>query len=118
MQQPDEEDLAAQQPDDESLASVLAGLQNGGFGGNLRRSGSDVVCGTCQSVLRPDELLVHRLRRLEGASDPADMLAVVAATCPGCGTDGTLVLGFGPSADPDDGALLVALDVPPDLPPT
>ncbi len=106
------------QPDDESLASVLDGLRDSGFGGDLRRSGSDVVCGTCQSVLRPDDLLVHRLRRLEGASDPADMLAVVAATCRGCGTDGALVLGFGPSADPDDGAVLASLDVPPDMPPT
>jgi hypothetical protein len=110
--------VSAHQPDDESLASVLAGLRDGGFGGDLRRSGSGVVCGTCQSVLRPDELLVHRLRRLEGASDPADMLAVVAATCRGCGTDGALVLGFGPTADPDDGAVLALLDIPPGMPPT
>lgn len=97
---------------------MLAGLRDAGFSGDLHRSGDDVVCGTCQSVLRPADLLVHRLRRLEGPSDPADMLAVVAATCRGCGTDGALVLGFGPSADPDDGAVLAALAVPPDLPPT
>jgi len=49
------------------------------------------------------------LRRLEGASDPDDMLAVVALTCPACGTDGTVVLGYGPNGTAEDGDVLKAL---------
>jgi hypothetical protein len=40
------------------------------------------------------------------------MLVVVGATCRGCGLDGTLVLGFGPDADPVDSDVLADLDIP------
>jgi hypothetical protein len=106
----------ARSPEGEGLGAVLRDLQREGFVGNLRVAGVDVVCGTCGSVLRPADLLVHRLRRLEGASDPDDMLAVVGASCRGCGTDGTLVLGYGPAGDPDDGAVLAGLELPEALP--
>jgi hypothetical protein len=46
------------------------------------------------------------LRRIEGASDPADMIAIAAVKCPNCGTKGTAVLGFGPEADEDDAEVL------------
>jgi hypothetical protein len=49
------------------------------------------------------------LRRLEGASDPADMVAIVALTCPNCGARGTVVLGFGPAGSPDDADVLGVL---------
>jgi hypothetical protein len=51
-------------------------------------------------------IVVHELRRLEGASDPADMLAVAAIACPACGTRGTLVLTYGPEATAGDDAVL------------
>ncbi|HKE76779.1 MAG TPA: hypothetical protein VKB57_24380 [Acidimicrobiales bacterium] len=34
---------------------------------------TDVVCGTCASVLAPEDVAVHRFRRLEGASDPDEV---------------------------------------------
>ena len=46
---------------------------------------------------------------MEGASDPADMLAVAAVICPVCNTSGTLVLGYGPEADADDADVLASL---------
>jgi hypothetical protein len=46
---------------------------------------------------------------VEGASDPADMLAVVALVCPICKTHGTLVVGYGPEAGPDDAEVLSGL---------
>ena len=45
---------------------------------------------------------VLELRRLEGASDPDDMLAVVAVECANCGLRGSLVLNYGPTATEDD----------------
>ena len=44
-------------------------------------------------------------RRLEGASDPDDMISVVAVTCPRCGTGGTLVLKYGPTAPENEAAV-------------
>jgi hypothetical protein len=49
------------------------------------------------------------LRRLEGASDPADMVAIVAVTCPRCGNQGTAVLAFGPAASAEDSDVLAVL---------
>jgi hypothetical protein len=49
------------------------------------------------------------LRRLEGESDPADMMAVVAVTCPACAATGTLTLGFGPTSSAEDADVLHAL---------
>ncbi len=53
---------------------------------------------------------MHALRRTEGASDPADMLAVVALCCPACDTRGTAVLNYGPEATVDDAEVLVGLE--------
>jgi hypothetical protein len=102
----------AAEPSDDCLVAVLAAMSREGFRGDLRAREGRVVCSTCQSVLAPHDLLVHRLHRLEGASDPADMLAVVGATCRGCGTDGALVLGYGPRAGVDDAMVLARLDIP------
>ena len=51
------------------------------------------------------------LRRLEGASDPDDMLAIAALVCSQCGARGTVVLHYGPQSDPRDDAILQGLDV-------
>jgi hypothetical protein len=52
---------------------------------------------------------MRSLRRLEGASDPADMLAVVALECGVCNASGTMVLGYGPAAADADSDVLRAL---------
>lgn len=68
-----------------------------------------VRCGRCASSLDPQRITMHSIRRLEGASDPADMVAVIAATCPVCANDGTVVVAFGPMASAADSAVLVAM---------
>jgi hypothetical protein len=99
-------------PQDTGLLPVLDDYAEAGFTASLTATGDGVACSHCRSVSDPADLLVQRVRRLEGASDPADMLVVVGATCRGCGLDGTLVLGFGPDADPVHGDVLVDLGIP------
>ena len=53
-----------------------------------------------------------QLRRLEGASDPDDMLVLAAVVCPQCSTRGFLVLNYGPSASAEDAAILGQLEQP------
>ena len=68
---------------------------------------------------------MRSLRRLEGASDPDDMMAVVALECGVCGAAGTMVLGYGPSATAADSDVLRSLrdhrddgELPADSPPS
>ena len=63
-----------------------------------------------RSISAPNTVEMASLRRLEGASDPDDMFAVVAITCPACSSKGTLILGFGPTAPAEDGDVLAALN--------
>jgi len=67
----------------------------------------------CGQDTPADELAVESFCRLEGASDPGDMAAVAAITCPHCDAKDVLVLRYGPEASPEDADVLLGL---PDLP--
>jgi hypothetical protein len=79
----------------------------------MAREDSMVECATCHARTPANHMVGdHRLYRLEGASDPDDMVAVAALRCPSCGTRGTLVLKFGPEASAEEADVLRCLDVP------
>ncbi len=94
----------------QTLRGVLADFEREGFTGQLgARPGGVIRCFHCQHEFAPGDADTPTLRRLEGASDPADMLAVLALTCPRCHTKGTLVLAYGPEAAIEDSEVLAAL---------
>jgi hypothetical protein len=96
--------------DNTTLVEVIAGYRDAGFDGDFyAEEGGIVRCGSCDSTIEADRIEMQSLRRLEGASDPADMAAVVALECPICGRRGTLVLTFGPSASAADQDVLGVL---------
>jgi hypothetical protein len=93
-----------------TITEVLAAYAEGGFSSSfVVTDDSELECLECQSVNPPAKFSMSSLRRLEGASDPADMVAVVALTCPVCGARGTTILGFGPSATAQDAGVLKML---------
>jgi len=93
-----------------TLSGVLEAYVTAGFFGSFTTlEGARLECHECGEIMPAASLTMTSLRRLEGASDPDDMLAVVALACPRCGTQGTLVLGYGPAASPEDGDVLAAL---------
>jgi hypothetical protein len=93
-----------------TLAEVVDGYVRDGFAEGFRAvPGALVTCLSCRSMLQAATLRPVSMRRLEGASDPADMLAVAALVCPVCEARGTLVLGFGPDATAEDSDVLPAL---------
>jgi hypothetical protein len=102
----------------QTLAGVLAELEQQGFTKQFAaQPGGRIRCIECGREFVPDATTVETVRRLEGASDPDDMLAVLPVTCPKCGARGTLVLGFGPEAQIEDSEILAALppaEHPPD----
>src|SRR3954447_14149765 len=96
--------------DETTLTDVLEGYARGGFTSSfVVTDDSELECIECGTVSSPAEVSMSSLRRLEGASDPDDMVAVVALTCPACNSKGTLVLGYGPMATVQDSDVLKAL---------
>lgn len=96
---------------DRTILEVLGELEAMGFTGQfMPRGGARVECLACHHLSPADETVLRHLRRLEGASDPADMLAVVALSCPHCGALGTAVLGYGPEATAVDDEVLSNLE--------
>ena len=93
-----------------TLQELLTMFETEGYRGQMAsRPGGYVLCLACQMESEAGEMELDALERMEGASDPADMLAVAALICPVCGTSGTLVLGYGPEASSDDADVLAAL---------
>lgn len=101
-------------PDGETLLQVIDAFEAEGYAGQfIARPGSIVECATCHTETPANKMVGdRRLHRLEGASDPDDMVAVAALRCPSCGTLGTLVLKFGPESSAVDADVLRCLDVP------
>jgi hypothetical protein len=96
--------------DAQTLTDALRELERGGFTGEFRvLEHGRLQCLTCRDEIAGDEVSMRSLRRLEGASDPADMLAVAALVCPRCGASGTLVLNYGPDASLEESTLLLEL---------
>jgi hypothetical protein len=101
-------------PDGVTLLEVIDALEDEGYTGQfMAREGSVVECATCHTRTPANQMVGdHRLYRLEGASDPDDMVAVAGLRCPSCNARGTLVLKFGPEASAIESDVLRCLDVP------
>jgi hypothetical protein len=97
-------------PGDVPMTDILEAYAQGGFDSSfVVTDDSRLECVECGTVSEPASVSMSSLRRLEGASDPDDMVAVVALTCPSCGARGTAVLGFGPMATLQDSEVLKEL---------
>jgi len=102
------DDLVAR--DASTLTEVLAKFDGDGFRGQFRVHPPDQVeCLTCRTITPAREMATAHICRLEGASDPADMLMVVALICPACDTRGTLILNYGPESTLEDSGVIDAL---------
>jgi hypothetical protein len=97
--------------DPRGLDEILAALSAEGFASSMTPlAGGDVRCGECGQESPAGDFEVESLRRTEGASDPGDMSAIAAITCPRCRAKGAAVLRFGPEAGEADEDVLAALD--------
>ena len=97
--------------DNTTLQAVLERFESDGYVGQMlvTREGA-LRCTACGTTHDAGSVHAEQLRRMEGTSDPADMLAVVGTTCPGCGGKATLVLGYGPEASAEEADTLALLD--------
>ena len=92
--------------DNTTLLAVLAAMEGRGFPGHLTVTDDGRVrCDACAADADPADVGIEELRRLEGASDPDDMMTVSAVVCPACASRGTIVVSFGPMASAADQAV-------------
>jgi DNA-directed RNA polymerase subunit RPC12/RpoP len=97
--------------DEDTLTDVLAHYASEGFDANFSITEDGLVrCPKCRHEMEPDQLILHGLRRLEGASDPDDMLAVLVIECPHCGARGTAVARFGPGMSEGEAIVLRTIE--------
>lgn len=100
-------------PGSETLTDItdrLDGDRSSGEGQFRAEADGMIRCLTCQDAFSAAERRADQLMRLEGATDPDDMLMVVPMVCGRCGASGSLVLGYGPNANADDEAVILGLD--------
>ncbi len=86
-----------------TLSESTAQLEAKGFAGQFSAIEDGAIrCLTCHQTSDAADVTLIDLRRTEGASDPDDMVAIAALTCPKCNALGTLVVHYGPEATPEE----------------
>jgi len=102
--------LTKEMPSDPSLSTVLAELDSEGWKGQtMPLEGGSIRCLTCREEFPAGEIDADEVRRLEGVSDPGDMVIVVPLTCPHCATRAVLVAHYGAEASPEESDVVAAL---------
>jgi hypothetical protein len=97
--------------DNTTLVEVLERYDASGYSGQFGVTDEiEVRCFACRRSMRPEDVELVSLRRMEGASDPDDMLAIAALRCPHCDTRGTVTLGYGPDSAAEEAELLLRLE--------
>ena len=90
---------------DVTVIDILTLYISAGYDRDAFVADGGLRCGQCNHLTPDSRVEVESLRRLEGASDPADMVGVIALTCPACGAKCTAVLKYGPGASEDEVAV-------------
>ncbi|HKY13786.1 MAG TPA: hypothetical protein VJM33_02595 [Microthrixaceae bacterium] len=104
-------DAPSDDPTDDPMLTELRRLADAGYDAQFKAGDrGQVDCLTCRRSFPASALDADRLIRLEGASDPADMVAIVPAECPHCSARGPLVLSYGPSSEIEDVDVLSGLE--------
>jgi hypothetical protein len=93
--------------DNTTLVELLADLRAKGFDRDIRvTEDGQLCCRDCGHCVAAEDMELLELRRLEGASDPSDMAAVLGVRCAGCGAKGVAIVRYGPEAGPGDEIVL------------
>jgi ferredoxin len=93
--------------DNTTMVGVLEALSDAGYTADFWvDDDAHLCCRSCGTCVEASSIQLDELRRVEGASDPADMAAILALTCTVCGARGTAVVRFGPEASAAEGSFL------------
>lgn len=96
----------------DTLIGVLAEAGEHGYQTQqIGRAAGRIECAGCDRQTPAADFDIDRVRRLEGASDAADLLLVLWSRCPSCGRRGVLTLGYGPNASDVDTTITQHIDL-------
>lgn len=102
-------------PTDTPLLAVLRQFEAEGFSSQFQAvDGGRLRCLTCRRSIPASSIDANRIARLEGASDPADMLGIAPVICPECDARGILVFNFGPEATVEEVEVLMDVERSPE----
>jgi DNA-directed RNA polymerase subunit RPC12/RpoP len=94
-----------------TLYEVVSRFESDGWTGQFQaRDGGVLRCLTCREEFPASIEHADEVARVEGVSDPDDMVAVVPLRCPHCGVRGTFVAHYGPGAGAEESDALVAFE--------
>lgn len=100
-------------PSPASLIDVIEAAKQNGFVADFTpTSDGRLTCGACEATSEPDRVPREWMHRLEGTSDPDELLTISALECPVCASKGLLVLPYGPAADAEEADISRRLQVP------
>lgn len=94
-----------------TLSETLRGLNKAGYSLDFNIKEDCIVCNTENLTLSPDEFQIDHVYRFEGMSDPEDQSILYAISSPKFGVKGTLVNGYGISADSMSSKLVEKLKI-------
>lgn len=101
-------------PNSPTLTDVLAAAKRTGFHADFMVDGERLLCSACNTASDPANLAREWVHRLEGMSDPDELLTISALECPACRTKGLLVMPYGPAADQHEAEISRHLQSPRD----
>lgn len=94
-----------------TIKDAMREYEHLGYSGQFApRSEGMIECLTCHDKVPAEKVQRTALRRVEGSSDPDDMVSINALICPSCGAKGTAVFKYGPAATPEEGEAMQRLN--------
>lgn len=94
-----------------SIMDAVREYETLGYRGQFAAAESgEVRCLTCDEEHPAERVQRTSLRRVEGSSEPDEMVSINALICPGCGAKGTAVFKYGPGATPEEGEIMSRLN--------
>ena len=93
----------------DTVTEAVAFLASQGYVDDYRLSPEGIVDASTDATHPVHTAVVDYHFRFEGESDPGDESIVLGIHCADWGRKGVVVSAYGPDADPEEAALLVAL---------
>ena len=89
----------------DDLTTILAQLVADGYDADLYARDGMLMCRDCDEAIDPSTVVIDRVERLEGDSDPDEEVAVFALSEGPCGRKGTYTVVYGPNVPAADAAI-------------
>jgi hypothetical protein len=94
-----------------TISQTIDGLKKDGYTLDFNAKSDCIVCQQTQTELSPESFEIDKVYRFEGDSDPGDEAVVYAISSRDHGMKGTLVNGYGVSADEWSADLVKKLNI-------